>query len=104
MNTTILTMPDAIELDESTYTDSYGRFIIQPLEGGFGTTIGNALRRVLLSSLTGAAITSIKIDSVLHEFSTIQGVREDVSEIILNLKEVKIKLINKRPDKNLFEL
>ncbi len=99
MNTTILTMPDAIELDESTYTDSYGRFIIQPLEGGFGTTIGNALRRVLLSSLTGAAITSIKIDSVLHEFSTIQGVREDVSEIILNLKEVKIKLINKRPDK-----
>ncbi len=99
MNTTILTMPDAIELDESTYTDSYGRFIIQPLERGFGTTIGNALRRVLLSSLTGAAITSIKIDSVLHEFSTIQGVREDVSEIILNLKEVKIKLINKRPDK-----
>lgn len=99
MNATTLTMPESIELEESTYTSTFGRFIIQPLEGGFGTTLGNAFRRVLLSSLPGAAITSIKIDSVLHEFSTIPGVREDVSEIILNLKEVKIKLINKRPDK-----
>lgn len=99
MNATTLTMPESIELEESTYTSTFGRFIIQPLEGGFGTTLGNALRRVLLSSLPGAAITSIKIDSVLHEFSTIPGVREDVSEIILNLKEVKIKLINRRPDK-----
>ena len=97
MNATALTMPDAIELEESSYTATFGRFVIQPLEGGFGTTIGNALRRVLLSSLTGAAITVIKIDSVLHEFSTMPGVRDDVSEIILNLKEVKIKLINKRP-------
>ncbi len=99
MNAITLTMPDAIELEESSYTDTFGRFVIKPLEGGFGTTIGNSLRRVLLSSLTGAAITVIKIDSVLHEFSTIPGVRDDVSEIILNLKEVKIKLINKRPDK-----
>ena len=99
MNTTTLTMPESIELEESTYSSTFGRFEIRPLESGFGTTLGNALRRVLLSSLQGAAITSIKIDSVLHEFSIIPGVREDVAEIILNLKEVRIKLINKRPDK-----
>ncbi|KPK95373.1 DNA-directed RNA polymerase subunit alpha [bacterium SM23_31] len=99
MNTTTLTMPEIIELDESTYSNTFGRFIIQPLERGFGTTIGNSLRRVLLSYLSGAAITSIKIDSVLHEFSTIKGIREDVSEMILNLKEVRLKLINKRPEK-----
>jgi DNA-directed RNA polymerase subunit alpha len=99
MNTTTLTMPEKIELDESTYSVTFGRFIVQPLERGFGTTIGNALRRVLLSSLPGAAITSIKIDSVQHEFSTVPGVREDVSEVILNLKEVRIKLVNKRPEK-----
>lgn len=99
MNTTTLTMPESIELEESTYSSTFGRFEIRPLESGFGTTLGNALRRVLLSSLQGAAITSIKIDSVLHEFSIIPGVREDVAEIILNLKEVRIKLINKRPEK-----
>ncbi|MFC1562380.1 DNA-directed RNA polymerase subunit alpha, partial [candidate division KSB1 bacterium] len=99
MNATTLTMPDNIDLDESTYSASFGRFIVQPLERGFGTTIGNTFRRILLSSLPGAAITSIKIDSVLHEFTTIPGVKQDVSEIILNLKEVRIKLINKRPDK-----
>ncbi len=99
MNTTTLTMPDNIDLDESTYTSTYGRFVVQPLERGFGTTIGNAMRRVLLSSLPGAAITGIKVDGVLHEFPTIQGVKQDVSEVILNLKEVRIKLINKRPDK-----
>ena len=99
MNTTTLTMPEIIELDESTYSNTFGRFVVQPLERGFGTTIGNSLRRVLLSYLSGAAITSIKIDSVLHEFSTIKGIREDVSEMILNLKEVRLKLINKRPEK-----
>jgi len=99
MNATTLTMPEKIELDESTYSVTFGRFIVQPLERGFGTTIGNALRRVLLSSLPGAAITSIKIDSVQHEFSTVPGVREDISEVILNLKEVRIKLVNKRPEK-----
>lgn len=99
MNAITLTMPEIIELDESTYSNTFGRFIIQPLEQGFGTTIGNAFRRILLSYVPGAAITSIKIDSVLHEFSTIPGIKEDVAEIVLNLKEVRLKLINKRPEK-----
>jgi DNA-directed RNA polymerase subunit alpha len=77
---------------------------VQPLERGFGTTIGNALRRILLSTLPGAAITMIKIDNVFHEFSTIPGVLEDVAEIILNLKEVRFKLINKKPDRVVLEL
>jgi DNA-directed RNA polymerase subunit alpha len=92
-------MPERIELDESSYTTTYGRFIIQPLERGFGVTIGNSIRRVLLSSLPGAAISSIKVEGVLHEFSTIPGVTEDVSEMILNLKGVRFKLHNKKPDK-----
>jgi len=97
-------MPESIELDASTYTSSYGKFTVQPLERGFGVTIGNAFRRVLLSSLPGAAITMIRVDKVLHEFSTIKGVVEDVAEIILNLKEVRLKLINKRPDKVVLNL
>jgi DNA-directed RNA polymerase subunit alpha len=97
-------MPENVELEESSYSSTFGRFIVQPLERGFGTTIGNALRRVLLSSLPGAAITMIRIDGVHHEFSTIPGVVEDVSEIILNLKEVRFKLINKKPDKVMLEL
>ncbi|MFQ5636938.1 MAG: DNA-directed RNA polymerase subunit alpha [bacterium] len=99
MNWPNLQMPDGIEIDETSYSNTYGKFIIQPLERGFGVTIGNAIRRVLLSSLPGAAITMIKVDSVLHELSTIKGVTEDVSEIVLNLKEVRFKLLNKRPDK-----
>jgi DNA-directed RNA polymerase subunit alpha len=99
MNWPYLRIPESIELDESTYSNTYGKFSVQPLERGFGTTIGNALRRVLLSSLPGAAITTIRIDNVFHEFSTIPGVVEDVATIVLNLKEVRIKLINKRPDK-----
>ncbi len=79
--------------------DTYGRFVVQPLEKGFGTTIGNALRRVLLTTIPGAAITSIKIDGVLHEFATIPGVTEEVSEIILNLKQVRLKLHDSQPDK-----
>ncbi len=94
-----LQMPERIELDESSYTTTFGRFIIQPLERGYGVTLGNALRRVLLSSLPGAAITAIKIDGVLHEFSTIPGVAEDVTEMVLNLKGVRFKLHNKKPDK-----
>lgn len=99
-----LQMPESVELEESSYSSTFGRFIVQPLERGFGTTIGNALRRVLLSSLPGAAITMIKVDGVHHEFSTIPGVIEDASEIILNLKEVRFKLINKKPDRVLLEL
>ena len=99
-----LQMPDSVELEESSYSSTFGRFIVQPLERGFGTTIGNALRRVLLSSLPGAAITMIKVDGVHHEFSTIPGVVEDVSEMILNLKEIRFKLINKKPDRVLLEL
>ncbi len=83
-----LIRPRALEAEDDTTTETYGRFSCEPLERGFGTTLGNALRRVLLSSLQGAAITSVKIDGVLHEFSTIPGVMEDVSDIILNLKEV----------------
>ncbi|MEG0291779.1 MAG: DNA-directed RNA polymerase subunit alpha [Anaerovoracaceae bacterium] len=71
---------------------NYGKFIVEPLERGYGTTLGNSLRRILLSSLPGAAVTSIKIDGILHEFSTIPGVKEDVTEIILNLKKLAVRL------------
>lgn len=104
MNWPNLQMPESIELDESTYTSNFGKFVVQPLERGFGVTVGNALRRVLLSSLPGAAITMIRIDNIFHEFSSIPGVVEDVAEIILNLKEVRIKLINKRPEKVVLNL
>ena len=99
MNWLNMLMPESVELDESTYSTTFGRFAIQPLERGFGVTLGNLFRRVLLSSIQGAAITAIKLDGVQHEFSTIKGVKEDLTEIILNLKEVRIKLLNKRPDK-----
>jgi DNA-directed RNA polymerase subunit alpha len=89
-------MPEKVQLDEASYANTYGRFILQPLEKGFGVTIGNAFRRVLLSSLPGTAFTAIKIEGVLHEFSTIPGVVEDVAEIILNLKSVRMKLLNKK--------
>lgn len=94
-----LQMPERIELEESTYTDTFGRFIVQPLEKGYGVTVGNMLRRVLLSSLHGAAITAIKVNDIQHEFTQIEGVYEDITELILNLKQVRIKLINKRPEK-----
>ncbi len=85
-------MPKGIEVDETTLTDSYGKFVLQPLERGFGITLGNALRRVLLSSIQGAAFESVLFESVHHEFSTLPGVVEDIPEIILNLKEVDVKL------------
>jgi len=87
-----LIKPKRIEIDEGTHTASYGEFSVQPLERGFGLTLGNALRRVLLSSISGAAIVSAKIDGVLHEFSTVPGVKEDVTDIILNLKGVRLKM------------
>ena len=87
-----LIKPKALDVEKETLNDAYGKFIARPLERGFGLTLGNSLRRVLLSSLQGAAITAIKIDGVVHEFSTLEGVREDVVEIILNLKEIRFKL------------
>jgi len=89
-------MPAKIDVDETTHTGRYGRFIAQPLERGYGVTLGNAMRRVLLASLPGTAITGIKIEGVFHEFSTIDGVREDVPEIVLNLKKVRFKSNCKR--------
>ena len=87
-----LITPDRLEVAKDTHTYKYGKFVCQPFERGFATTIGNSLRRILLSSIRGAAITSIKIEGALHEFTTIDGVHEDVADIILNLKQVSLKL------------
>lgn len=87
-----LIKPEAVEVDEKSLSSTYGKFVGEPFERGFGQTIGNSLRRILLSSLRGAAITSVQIGDALHEFSTIPGVTEDVTDIILNLKEVRLKL------------
>lgn len=87
-----LIKPKGLEFDTHEVTGNYGKFAARPLERGFGITLGNSLRRVLLSSLQGAAITSAKIDGVVHEFSTIPGMTEDVTDIILNLKQVRLKL------------
>lgn len=87
-----LIKPKRLQVDSDTLTETYGKFTAEPFERGFGTTMGNALRRVLLSSLQGAAITSVRIKGVLHEFSTVPGVTEDVTDIILNLKGVLIQL------------
>jgi DNA-directed RNA polymerase subunit alpha len=84
--------PKRLEFERETLTDRFGRFYAQPFERGFGTTIGNAMRRVLLSSIDGAAVTAVKIDGVLHEFSPIPGVVEDATDIILNLKQVPLKM------------
>lgn len=92
-----LIRPRSVVVDESSLTDRYGKFVAEPLERGFGTTIGNSLRRVLLSSIRGAAVTAVKIDGVLHEFSTIPEVVEDVSEICLNLKGVDLKMDGEEP-------
>jgi DNA-directed RNA polymerase subunit alpha len=89
--------PKRLECEEKTLTDTYGRFIGEPLERGFGVTIGNSLRRALLSSIRGSAVTGVKIDGVFHEFSTISGVLEDVSEILLNVKEIITKLNVENP-------
>jgi DNA-directed RNA polymerase subunit alpha len=92
-----LQMPKSIVIDEATYGPNYGKFIAEPLERGYGLTLGNALRRVLLSSIPGAAIMAVKIEGVLHEFSTIPGVVEDVTEIILNIKKIKLRLHSEHP-------
>ena len=90
-------IPKKMEIEHETLTGTYGKFFAEPFERGFGTTIGNSLRRVLLSSITGAAVTSVKIEGVLHEFSTIPGVKEDVTDIILNVKNLRFKLHTDRP-------
>ncbi len=87
-----LIKPKRVEVDKETYSNTYGKFKIEPLEKGFGTTIGNSLRRIMLSSLYGAAITIVNIDGVSHEFSSIMGVKEDVLDIILNMKGVRFKV------------
>ncbi|HXT72105.1 MAG TPA: DNA-directed RNA polymerase subunit alpha [Vicinamibacterales bacterium] len=89
--------PKRLEFERETLTDRFGRFWAQPFERGFGTTVGNAMRRVLLSSIEGAAVTAVKIEGVLHEFSPIQGVVEDATDIILNLKQIPLKLHTDQP-------
>jgi DNA-directed RNA polymerase subunit alpha len=98
-----LQMPKKPVLDDGASNDRYGRFVIEPLERGFGLTLGNALRRVLLSSLQGAAVTAVRIEGALHEFSSLPGVIEDTTEIILNLKQVRFKLMGDGPKKGLIE-
>jgi len=92
-----LQMPKEAMIDQSTFSKNYTKFIIEPLERGFGITLGNALRRTLLSSIQGAAPISLRIDGVLHEFSTIPGVYEDVTEIVLNVKQIRVKLLSDEP-------
>ena len=87
-----LQIPKKLEIDKETLSSHYGKFVAEPFERGFGTTIGNSLRRILLSSIAGAAVTSIKSEGVLHEFSTVPGVKEDVTDIILNIKKLRLKL------------
>lgn len=85
-------LPQKIKFDEDTLSPTFGRLVAEPFERGYGTTIGNALRRVLLSSITGAAVTAVKIKGVLHEFSSIDGVKEDVVDIILNIKKIRLRI------------
>jgi DNA-directed RNA polymerase subunit alpha len=90
-------IPMRVEVDKDTHSQTFGRFTTEAYERGFGTTVGNALRRVLLSSLTGAAVTTVKIEGVLHEFSTIPGITEDVTSIILNVKGLRLAVHTDRP-------
>jgi len=92
-----LEMPREVVCDEETLTGNYGKFIVEPLERGYGITIGNSLRRILLSSIEGGAVTSVRIEGAPHEFSTIPGVREDCAEIILNLKQLILKVEDESP-------
>jgi DNA-directed RNA polymerase subunit alpha len=99
-----LHLPEKVIKEESSYTETFGRFIMQPLERGYGVTIGNALRRVLVSSLPGTAIIALKINELHHEFTTVKGVVEDLSEIILNLKEVRFKDLTGKSSKIEFKI
>jgi len=97
MNYRILQMPKEVTMEEASATDTYGKFEIEPLERGYGTTIGNGLRRVLLSSLQGASVISVRIDGALHEFSTLPNVREDVAEIIISIKKMRFRFTADEP-------
>ena len=97
-------IPKKLECEQATLTPTYGRFLAEPFEKGFGTTLGNSLRRVLLSSIEGAAITSVRIEGALHEFSAIDGVVEDVSQIVLNLKRLILKYHGKGPKKIIIDV
>ena len=99
-----LQMPKNVEIDDKSATPTYAKFSIEPLERGFGVTLGNALRRVLLSSLPGAAVTAAKIEGVQHEFSTITGVKEDVPEIMMNLKQMRFKIHSDAPKMATFDV
>jgi DNA-directed RNA polymerase subunit alpha len=90
--------PKRLEVDHESLTATFGRFYAQPFERGFGTTIGNAMRRVLLSSIEGAAITAVKIEGVLHEFSSVPGVVEDTTDIVLNLKQIPFRIHTDHPE------
>jgi DNA-directed RNA polymerase subunit alpha len=92
-------MPERVQVEDSSRSTTFGRFVLQPLEEGYGTTIGNAFRRVLLASIPGCAISAVRIDGVLHEFQTIEGVSEDMSEIVLNLKEIRLRQVDKKATK-----
>lgn len=97
-------MPERVQLDEATRSETFGRFVLQPLEEGYGTTIGNAFRRVLLASIPGSAISAVRIDGVLHEFQTVEGITEDISEVVLNLKEIRLKQIDKKTSRIVFKV
>jgi DNA-directed RNA polymerase subunit alpha len=97
-------MPKNVEMDDKNSTNRYGKFWIEPLERGFGVTLGNALRRVLLSSLPGAAVSAVKIDGVQHEFSTLPGVKEDIPEVLLNLKQIRFKLHGDAPKMGMIDV
>ena len=92
-----LIRPREVKIDLRSKTSTYAKFVCEPLERGYGMTLGNALRRILISSIMGAAVTKVKIDGALHEFTTISDVVEDVTDIVLNLKEVVVKCHNPRP-------
>jgi DNA-directed RNA polymerase subunit alpha len=103
-NSNNLQMPERIEVDDKTYSPTFGHFIIQPLEKGFGVTIGNMFRRVLLSSLQGSAISAVRISNIQHEFTTVPGILEDIPQVILNLKQLRLRVDNKRSDRLMLHL
>src|SRR5207237_6222167 len=93
-----MVLPQKMESDEKTIAETYGKCVAEPYERGYGHTVGNSLRRVLLSSLEGAAVTAVRINGVRHEYSVISGVREDALQILLNLKKLRVKLFSQGPE------